>query len=283
MPAVEFRAARDFLLAHRDDYATAYEKFRWPVLTGFNWALDWFDKIAEGNDSPALWIVEEDGSEAKYSFAQMARRSNQAANLLRRAGVRRGDRIILMLGNQVELWETVLAAMKIGAILIPCTPLLGTADLQDRLTRGKAKHVVASAADTGKFDGVEGDFTGIAVGEPVEGWLRYADAYEEGEAFTPYGLTMSRDTLLLYFTSGTTAKPKLVEHTHASYPAGHLSTMYWIGLRPGDVHLNISSPGWAKHAWSNIFAPWDAGRACSSSTTRGSTPTGCSTPWSGAA
>lgn len=169
MPAVEFRAARDFLLAHRDDYATAYEKFRWPVLTGFNWALDWFDKIAEGNDSPALWIVEEDGSEAKYSFAQMARRSNQAANLLRRAGVRRGDRIILMLGNQVELWETVLAAMKIGAILIPCTPLLGTADLQDRLTRGKAKHVVASAADTGKFDGVEGDFTGIAVGEPVEG------------------------------------------------------------------------------------------------------------------
>ncbi|MEV3923305.1 AMP-binding protein [Actinomadura coerulea] len=261
MPAVEFRAARDFLLAHRDDYATAYEKFRWPVLTGFNWALDWFDKIAEGNDSPALWIVEEDGSEARYSFSQMARRSNQVANMLRRAGVRRGDRIILMLGNQVELWETVLAAMKLGAIMIPCTPLLGTADLQDRLTRGKARHVVTASSETGKFDGVEGEYTRIAVGEPVEGWLRYAGAYEEGESFTPYGLTMSRDTLLLYFTSGTTAKPKLVEHTHASYPAGHLSTMYWIGLRPGDVHLNISSPGWAKHAWSNIFAPWDA-EAC---------------------
>ncbi|NVI88546.1 AMP-binding protein [Actinomadura sp. BRA 177] len=261
MPAVEFRAARDFLLAHRDDYATAYEKFRWPVLTGFNWALDWFDKIAEGNDSPALWIVEEDGSEAKYSFLQLSRRSNQVANLLRRAGVRRGDRVILMLGNQVELWETVLATMKIGAIMIPCTPLLGTADLQDRVNRGKARHVVVTSADTGKFDGVEGDYTKIAVGEPVEGWVHYGDAYEEGEAFTPYGLTMSRDTLLLYFTSGTTAQPKLVEHTHASYPAGHLSTMYWIGLRPGDVHLNISSPGWAKHAWSNIFAPWDA-EAC---------------------
>ncbi|MGI5205977.1 AMP-binding protein [Spirillospora sp. CA-108201] len=261
MPAVEFRAARDFLLAHRDDYATAYEKFRWPVLTGFNWALDWFDKIADGNDSPALWIVEEDGAEAKYSFSQMARRSNQVANMLRRAEVRRGDRVILMLGNQVELWETVLAAMKLGAIMIPCTPLLGAADLQDRLTRGRARHVVTTSSEAGKFDGVEGEYTRIAVGEPVEGWLRYADAYEEGESFTPYGLTMSRDTLLLYFTSGTTAKPKLVEHTHASYPAGHLSTMYWIGLRPGDVHLNISSPGWAKHAWSNIFAPWDA-EAC---------------------
>ncbi|MFF0523177.1 AMP-binding protein [Actinomadura nitritigenes] len=261
MPAVEFRAARDFLLAHRDDYATAYEKFRWPVLTGFNWALDWFDKIAEGNDAPALWIVEEDGAEERYSFAQLARRSNQVANMLRTAGVRRGDRIVLMLGNQVELWETVLAAMKLGAVLIPCTPLLGPADLQDRLTRGRARHVVAGSSDAGKFAGLDGEFTRIAVGEPVDGWLRYADAYDGSDVFSQYGMTMSSDTLLLYFTSGTTAQPKLVEHTHASYPAGHLSTMYWLGLRPGDVHLNISSPGWAKHAWSNIFAPWNA-EAC---------------------
>ncbi|MBD2897552.1 Acetyl-coenzyme A synthetase [Actinomadura sp. RB99] len=261
MPAVEFRAARDFLLAHRDDYATAYEKFRWPVLTGFNWALDWFDKIAEGNDAPALWIVEEDGAEERYSFAQLARRSNQVANMLRAAGVRRGDRIVLMLGNQVELWETVLAAMKLGAVLIPCTPLLGPADLQDRLTRGRARHVVAGSSDAGKFAGLDGEFTRIAVGEPVDGWLRYADAYDGSDVFSQYGMTMSSDTLLLYFTSGTTAQPKLVEHTHASYPAGHLSTMYWLGLRPGDVHLNISSPGWAKHAWSNIFAPWNA-EAC---------------------
>jgi acetyl-CoA synthetase len=261
MPAVEFRAARDFLLAHRDDYATAYEKFRWPVLTGFNWALDWFDRIAEGNDAPALWIVQEDGAEERYSFAQLARRSNQVANMLRAAGVRRGDRIVLMLGNQVELWETVLAAMKLGAVLIPCTPLLGPADLQDRLTRGRARHVVAGSSDAGKFAGLDGEFTRIAVGEPVDGWLRYADAYDGSDVFSQYGMTMSSDTLLLYFTSGTTAQPKLVEHTHASYPAGHLSTMYWLGLRPGDVHLNISSPGWAKHAWSNIFAPWNA-EAC---------------------
>ncbi|KAB2350950.1 AMP-binding protein [Actinomadura rudentiformis] len=261
MPAVEFQSARDFLLAHREDYATAYEKFRWPVLTGFNWALDWFDKIATDNDAPALWIVEEDGSEKRHSFADLSRRSNQVANHLRASGVRRGDRIILMLGNQVELWETILAAMKLGAVIIPATPLLGPTDLRDRLTRGKARHVVTASAQTGKFDEVPGEYTRIAVGTPVAGWLSYEAAYDKPAAFSPYGTTMANDTLLLYFTSGTTAQPKLVEHTHASYPAGHLSTMYWIGLRPGDVHLNISSPGWAKHAWSNVFAPWNA-EAC---------------------
>ncbi|MQY05667.1 AMP-binding protein [Actinomadura macrotermitis] len=261
MPAVEFRAARDFLLAHREDLAAARAGFRWPVLTGFNWALDWFDRIAEGNDRPALWIVEEDGSEGRYSFAELSRRSAQVANRLRRAGVKRGDRIIVMLGNQVELWETLLAAMKLGAVIIPCTPLLGEADLADRLTRGGARHVVVSSDDAAKFDGVPGGYTRIAVGAPVDGWLRYDEAYGEDAHFTHYGTTCADDTLLLYFTSGTTARPKLVEHTHASYPVGHLSTMYWIGLRPGDVHLNISSPGWAKHAWSNVFAPWNA-EAC---------------------
>ncbi|MFC5182782.1 AMP-binding protein [Actinomadura harenae] len=258
MQAVEFRAARDFLLAHREDYQAAREKFRWPVLTGFNWALDWFDRIADENDRTALWIVEEDGSEAKFSFAEMAERSARVANWLRASGVRRGDRVVVMLGNQVELWETVLATMKLGAIMIPCTPLLGSDDLHDRIARGQAKHVVASSASAAKFEDVPGTYTRIAVGEPVDGWLRYADAYEADPHFTPYGATCADDTLLLYFTSGTTAKPKLVEHTHASYPVGHLSTMYWIGLQPGDVHLNISSPGWAKHAWSNIFAPWNA-------------------------
>src|SRR5262249_42480747 len=90
------------------------------------------------------------------------------------------------------------------------------------------------------------------------GWLDYSDAESADEAFVPDAATRASETLLLYFTSGTTAKPKLVEHTHASYPVGHLSTMYWIGLEPGDVHLNISSPGWAKPAWSNVFAPWIA-------------------------
>jgi acetyl-CoA synthetase len=259
-----FRAARDVLVAHREDYAGARENFRWPELTEFNWALDWFDAVAasaQSADRPALWIVEEDGAEQRLTYAELSRRSNQVANWLREHGVSRGDRLILMLGNQIELWETILAVLKLGAVLIPATTLLAPADLRDRLDRGRARHVVARSADVAKFADVDGDYTRIAVGEPAEGWLDYTDAYAADTAFAPDGVTRAQDTLLLYFTSGTTAKPKLAEHTHVSYPVGHLSTMYWIGLRPGDVHLNISSPGWAKHAWSNVFAPWNA-EAC---------------------
>ena len=253
-----FRSARDLLLLHRGDYETAYRDFRWPELDEFNWALDWFDVIAAANDAPALWVLEEDGSENKLSFAELSERSSRVAGWLRAQGVGRGDRVIVMLGNQGELWETLLATMKLGAVVIPATTLLGPADLRDRLDRGNARHVVVGSADAAKFDELPGDYTRIAVGEPADGWLRYADAYDTDGSFVPDGVTRASDPLLLYFTSGTTAKPKLVEHTHASYPAGHLSTMYWIGLQPGDVHLNISSPGWAKHAWSCVYAPWNA-------------------------
>ncbi|MFI0875643.1 AMP-binding protein [Streptomyces parvus] len=253
-----FRAARDFLLEHREDYERAYAGFRWPRADHFNWALDWFDAIAENNDRTALHIVEEDGRRTEVSFAAMSERSDRAANWLRAQGVREGDRILVMLGNQVELWETALAAMKLRAVVIPATPLLGPADLRDRVARGRVRHVLVRDADTAKFDEVPGDYTRIAIGEDVAGWLPYAEAADAPADFTPGRETDSDEPLMLYFTSGTTASPKLVEHTHVSYPVGHLATMYWIGLKPGDVHLNISSPGWAKHAWSNLFAPWTA-------------------------
>ncbi|TDB99439.1 AMP-dependent synthetase [Nonomuraea longispora] len=250
----DFRAARDFLLGA--DPVTARRDFRWPEPSEFNWALDWFDGVlaAETPGAVALKIVGE--SSARYTFAELSARSNQVANWLHRQGVRRGDRILLMLGNQAELWESLLAAMKLGAVIIPATTLLTAKDITERIERGGVAHVIANAADAGKFTG--GDYTKIAVGDAYT-WLSYHEAYEAPERYSPDGPTRAQDTLLLYFTSGTTSQPKLVEHTHASYPAGHLSTMYWIGLRPGDVHLNVSSPGWAKHAWSNVFAPWNAG------------------------
>ncbi|MFB8020668.1 AMP-binding protein [Streptomyces rubiginosohelvolus] len=256
--AETFRAARDFLLEHREDYERAYAGFRWPRADHFNWALDWFDVIAENNDRTALHIVEEDGRRTEVSFAAMSERSDRAANWLKAQGVREGDRILVMLGNQVELWETALAAMKLRAVVIPATPLLGPADLRDRVERGRVRHVLVRDADTAKFDEVPGRYTRIAVGEEVAGWRSYAEAADAPAGFTPGRETDADEPLMLYFTSGTTASPKLVEHTHVSYPVGHLATMYWIGLKPGDVHLNISSPGWAKHAWSNLFAPWTA-------------------------
>jgi acetyl-CoA synthetase len=259
-----FTQARDFLLAHRNDYDKAYAEFRWPEFAEFNWALDYFDAIARGNDKPALWVVNEDGAEWKLSFAELSARSNRVANWLRAQGVARGDHILMMLGNEVALWETMLAAMKLGAVVIPATTLLAADDLTDRLQRGHVRHVVAGAPHTAKFATLPGDYGRIVVGSSGEapaGWQRFEDAYTASESYAPDAPTRAGDPLLLYFTSGTTSKPKLVPHTHVSYPVGHLSTMYWIGLQPGDVHLNISSPGWAKHAWSCFFAPWNAG-AC---------------------
>jgi acetyl-CoA synthetase len=256
-----FRAARDFLLAHRTDYATAYRDFRWPELERFNWALDWFDaELAQGDSGnrPALRIVG-DGA-ASLTFAELSERSNRVANGLRALGVKRGDRILLMLGNIVPLWETMLAAMKLGAVVIPATTLLTTADLRDRFARGRVRHLVTTAGDAAKFEGLDPNVTRIAIGD-ASGWHRYADLLSSPAVFTPDGETLATDPLLLYFTSGTTAKPKLVLHTHQSYPIGHLSTVYVLGLQPGDVHLNVAAPGWAKHAYSCFFAPWIAGAA----------------------
>ena len=256
-----FTQARDFLLTHRTDYATAYRDFRWPQLTEFNWALDHFDAMARGNQATALHIVGDDGSEVRRSFAQLSQRSGQVANWLRAQGVQRGDRVLLMLGNDLALWELMLACIKLGAVMIPATPMLTPDDLKDRLGRGLVRHAVIASEHAPKFADLVGRYTRIVVGEPVRGWLDYADSAAAPTAFTPDGPTLATDPLLLYFTSGTTSKPKLVLHTHQSYPVGHLSTMFWIGLKPGDIHMNISSPGWAKHAWSCFFAPWNAG-AC---------------------
>jgi len=261
MTATEsFRAARELLLSLREDYDKARSEFQWPDLENFNFGLDWFDVLAaEQPETLALWIVHADGAEDTLTYADLSARSSQVAAWLQQVGVDRGDRVLLVLGNVAPLWEVMLAAIKLGAVIIPATTLLGSRDLADRIHRGGVRHVITSSADTVKFHDVHGGWTRIAVGAPVDGWLRYDDSYELLETFTPEVDTKADETLLLYFTSGTTARPKLVEHTHTSYPVGHLSTVYWIGLQPGDVHLNVSSPGWAKHAWSNVFAPWIAG------------------------
>ncbi|MGA7431353.1 MAG: AMP-binding protein [Xanthobacteraceae bacterium] len=256
--AAPFIAARELLFKHREDYASAYREFRWPKLDRFNWALDYFDVMARDNVHPALWLVDEDTGETKLSFAQLSERSNRIANALRALGVRRGDRILVMLGNVVPLWECMLAAMKLGAVIVPATTLLTRNDLADRFARGRVRHVIAGADAAIKFADLPGDYTRLVVGKEEPGWIPFEAGYDAPSAFSPDGETYADDPMLLYFTSGTTATPKLVLHSHQSYPVGHLSTMYWIGLRPGDLHLNISSPGWAKHSWSCFFSPWNA-------------------------
>jgi acetyl-CoA synthetase len=255
-----FRAARDLLLRHRDDYDAALGSFSWPALDEFNWALDWFDAIAaEHPDRPALRILSDNDSDVSLSYGSLSARSSQVAGWLRGLGVARGDRVLLMLGNVAPLWEVILATMKLGAVIIPASTLLQPADLVDRVTRGQVRVVITDAAGVPKFGSVPGDWTRIVVDGDAEGWHSYSSAFSFSGSFAPDGVTRAGDPLLLYFTSGTTALPKLVAHTQVSYPVGHLSTMYWVGIQPGDVHLNLSSPGWAKHAWSNVYAPWNAG------------------------
>src|SRR6478672_7923194 len=215
-----FQEARAFLLAHRKDYDKAVAEFRWPDPVPFNWALDWFDaelaRNPESRDRPALWIIDAGSDrETRPSFAELSRRSNQVANFLRTQGLKRGDHLLLLLGNVVPLWETMLAAMKLGVVVIPATTLLTPDELRDRLDRGRARVVVATQDQVAKFAGLSGgELKRIVVGASSrqEGWLTYEQAAEFPETFAPDGPTNPDDPMLLYFTSGTTAKPKLVRH-----------------------------------------------------------------------
>ena len=255
-PTEEFRRARDLLLELHDDHDRACAEFTWPEFDEFNWALDWFDAVARGNDRTALHVVGGRVDE-RVSYADLAERSDRLANGLRAAGVRRGDRLLMMLDNQLAVWESLLAAMKLGAVVVPTFTTVSTADLVDRVRRADVRHVLTTAELTGNLGWLPEHVTRISTGR-VPGWLHLDDLRAAPADFTPDAPTRADETLFLYFTSGTTSRPKLVRHTHVSYPVGHLSGMYWNGVRPGDVHLNVSAPGWAKHAWSSFFVPLNA-------------------------
>lgn len=258
-PATEaIRGMRDLLFTHATDYDAARREFAWPDLTAFNFALEWFDVIAgENPDRPAVQIVEADLSLRSWTYGELSARSDQVAAWLRGLGIGRGDHVIVMLNNTIELWEVMLAITKLGAVSIPTSTLLSASDLAYRIEHGRAGAVVTLGALADRLEGIDPDVLRIGVGasSPAD-WKRFADAATTTGEFVPDGPTPAGDTALLYFTSGTTNRPKLVQHTHVSYPVGHLSTMWWLGVRPDDVHLNISSPGWAKHAWSSFYSPF---------------------------
>jgi acetyl-CoA synthetase len=257
-PTHQFISARDELLTRRCEQAVACETFRWPALTHFNWVQDYFDVIAQDNRRVALRVVGDEQEDIDLTFSALAARAAQVANYLTSYGIERGDRVLIMLGNVVPLWEVMLGLIRIGAVIIPTTTLLQRDDLSDRLGRGRVQVIIAEAIFAPRFDAVDSTILRIAVGGPVPGWSDYGATHAMPDRHASELATRADDPLLLYFTSGTTARPKLVVHTHQSYPVGHLSTMYWLGLKPGDIHLNVSSPGWAKHAWSSFFAPWNA-------------------------
>ncbi|KYG67641.1 AMP-dependent synthetase [Bdellovibrio bacteriovorus] len=254
----EFEQARDFLILHRSDYDYAYAHFEWPRLEEFNWALDYFDPMAEGNDKTALWIVSENGEEHKYSFGELSQRSNQVANYLCHHGVQKGDSIFLLIENDVALWELMLGAMKVGAVLVPNNPLLSQQELSDRLNREQIKVIATTKKHVDKFSVKGTSILSLIVDGEAEGWRPFAEYRKESADFEEESRTKVHDPLFRYFTSSNTVKPRIVEHSYGGFPIGHLSTMYWIGLRPGDVHFGVNSTGWAMHDWNNFIAPWNA-------------------------
>jgi acetyl-CoA synthetase len=252
------RKARDYLLAHSTDYDEAVAGFSWPELDEFNFATEWFDVVAgEHPDRDAVTIVSSDLVASSWTYAQLSQRSDQVARWLRSLGLGAGDRVIVMLNNTIELWELLFALLKIRAVAIPTSTLLSATDLAYRVDHGQAKAVVAPTSLDARVDSLPKSILRIGVGGPSpSGWFGFSESEKAPTAYSPSAPTKASDLSLLYFTSGTTSRPKLVRHTHVSYPVGHLSTMWWLGVRPGDVHLNISSPGWGKHAWSNFFSPF---------------------------
>lgn len=266
-----FRAARDVLLRHAGDPERARAEFAWPVFEYFNWAVDWFDVIAAGNRATALRVLTPDG-ETRVDFRTLSVRSDQVAGWLAARGVGPGERVLLLLDNGVEVWEVLLALMKLRAVAVPVFTTLRAAEVNERLGRSRARHVVASASVADTLEGVAVPGARVLVGGERPGWQAYGDSVRHSGPPPQTEPTPANEVMSCFFTSGSTARPKLVAHTHVSYPVGHLTGMYWAGFRPGDVHLNISSPGWAKHPWSSFFAPWNAEATIVSVDTRHADP-----------
>jgi acetyl-CoA synthetase len=252
-----FLAARDLLRALRDDHEAAAARFSWPRPEHFNWALDWFDRIAVDNTRAALRVPDA-SNPSSVTYAELSESSSRVANWLRRLGLRRGQRVLLLLDDQLAFCETMLAVMKLGAVLVLVRATMATAEVNEVIGRTGPAVIIAAAHLTDALPAAMPHATRICVGEKVPGWHAYTDAYLERRSFRADGATAADDPLLIYITpSSRTDRIRMICHTHA-HPIGTLPGTYWSGLLPGDVHVAVTLPGSAEHAWSSFFEPFNA-------------------------
>ena len=232
----------------------------------FNFARDVFDAWPAGD--PAMLWVDDHGTRRRIAFGEFTARSEGLARGLLGAGLQPGDAVLVVMPRLVEWWETSLACLRAGLVLSPGTTQLTAKDLAYRLQAADARAVIADADAAARVDAALGSVAGagrrppalrVIVGGEREGWVCYRELCAVPGDFVAAD-TGPDDPALLYFTSGTTGAPKMTLHTQASYGLGHVVTgRHWLGLRPGDLHWNLSDTGWAKAAYSSLFGPWAAG------------------------
>ena len=249
------------------DYEETVRTFKLDVPEHFNFAREVIGRWAKDPDKLGMWWLSHDGRERKVTFREFAERSDKFAEILQKAGVRPGDRVLVQLPRVPQWWEVMLGCMKAGAVAVPGTVLLTAKDIHYRSALSEGVAYVCDADNAAKVDQVRGELPHLRelflVGEGERaGWRNYDREVEAASGHHEEVLTKSSDPCLIYFTSGTVGNPKMVLHTHASYPIGHVVTgRFWLDLGPDDLHLNLSETGWAKAAWSSFLGPWNMGAA----------------------
>jgi acyl-coenzyme A synthetase/AMP-(fatty) acid ligase len=252
------------------DYELERRRFKLEVPEHFNFGLDIVDKWAEREPQKlALLAVDSNGENPRqYSFSEMSKASNRFANILRRLGLKKGDRALLMLPRIPEWYVAIVGMLKLGVIPIPATTQCTSKDIEYRINTSEASMVITDRENAFKVDGTKGRCKSLKAlmavgGEQNSDWLNYESEFTDASENTGYAEhTRSDDPMILYFTSGTVANPKMVVHTQASFGIAHLITArFWQDLKPSDLHWTVSDMGWAKAAWGKLFGQWTIGAA----------------------
>ena len=258
---IEFSSYQEFL-----------DNFKIKIPENFNFAYDVVDEIAASDpDKIAMVWCDDKGNEAVFTFGQMKNYSDKTANFFQSHGIRKGDPVMLILKRRYEFWFCTLALNKIGAITIPATHLLSTKDLIYRNNAADIKMIVCVPDNEVIRHIEESEIKSptlklkVVIGEERKGWLNFTNGIEgSSENFIrPVSdqATVNTDIMLLYFTSGTTGMPKMVNHDFV-YPLGHILTAkYWQNVQDNGLHFTVADTGWAKSAWGKLYGQWLSGSA----------------------